>query len=109
MSNDHKPCVLTEKMRIKSKNGRVEPYQGKKYLTLDENGIPIGPARVWLKDQNLPGLAMSRSFGDKVAATVGIISEPEIIEHLLGQEDKFIVLASDGLWEFMESEEVVRD
>lgn len=34
----------------------------------DEKGNPIGPPRVWLKYENIPGLAMSRSFGDYVAS-----------------------------------------
>jgi len=93
-------------MRIKSKNGRVEPYQGILINYPDETGTYIGPYRVWLKDQNIPGLAMSRSFGDQIGASVGIISEPEIIEHTITQEDMFLVVASDGLWEFIENEEV---
>ena len=39
----------------------------------------MGPHRVWMKDENIPGLAMSRSFGDTVAHQVGVISEPEIM------------------------------
>jgi hypothetical protein len=39
---------------------------------LDADGKPVGPARVWLKTQNIPGLAMSRSLGDIVAHTVGV-------------------------------------
>jgi len=31
----------------------------------------MGPSRIWIKDQNIPGLAMSRSLGDIVAASVG--------------------------------------
>jgi hypothetical protein len=27
-------------------------------------------------EQNIPGLAMSRSFGDLIASQVGVISEP---------------------------------
>jgi serine/threonine protein phosphatase PrpC len=66
----------------------------------------MGPARVWLKDQDIPGLAMSRSFGDEVAASAGTIAHPEIIEWKLTPEDKFLILASDGVWEFIDSEEV---
>ncbi len=40
------------------------------------NGDPIGPQRVWLKNENIPGLAMSRSVGDRVAHSVGVSSEP---------------------------------
>ena len=72
-------------------------------LLKDENGTFIGPNRVWLKDKNIPGLAMSRSFGDKIGASVGIISEPEIIEYNINQYDLFFILASYGLWEFMDN------
>lgn len=40
----------------------------------------MGPARVWLKNQDIPGLAMSRSIGDSVAGSVGVIADPEILE-----------------------------
>jgi serine/threonine protein phosphatase PrpC len=66
----------------------------------------MGPPRVWLRDQDIPGLAMTRSFGDQVASTVGITALPEITEWQLTPEDKFMILASDGVWEFIESDEV---
>jgi hypothetical protein len=69
LSRDHKPNDTDEKQRIINRNGRVEPFK-------DENGEFIGPARVWLMEHNIPGLAMSRSFGDKTASQVGVISEP---------------------------------
>lgn len=101
LSRDHKPDDKNESVRIEKCNGRVESYQ-------DENGNPVGPARVWLKNQDLPGLAMSRSLGDAVAASVGVIPDPEILEFLLTPEDKFIVLGSDGVFEFLSNEEVVK-
>ena len=45
---------------------------------LDQNREPIGPLRVWLKYDDVPGLAMTRSMGDSVAAKAGVIAEPEI-------------------------------
>jgi len=50
---------------------------------------------------------MTRSFGDRVAATVGVISEPEIKEWEFKDEDKFMIIASDGVWEFISSQECV--
>jgi hypothetical protein len=44
----------------------------------DLKGNPLGPARVWLGNSNVPGLAMSRSIGDNIAATVGVSSIPGI-------------------------------
>lgn len=51
--------------------------QVRKILTYNSGfGMNFGPFRVWLKTENFPGLAMSRSIGDFVASTVGVISEP---------------------------------
>ena len=69
LTHDHKPELKKEEARIVNKGGRVEPC-------VDENGGYIGPNRVWLKDENLPGLAMSRSLGDLVGASVGVTWEP---------------------------------
>lgn len=72
----------------------------------DDKGNHVGPPRVWLKDENIPGLGMSRSFGDKIGNQVGVIAKPEIMEWVLSEEDKFIIIASDGIWEFIDSEDV---
>lgn len=69
LSRDHKPDAKDEKERIISWNGRIDTFR-------EPNGDPIGPARVWLKHENVPGLAMSRSIGDLVAASVGVSAEP---------------------------------
>ena len=53
--------------------------------------------RVWLKNEDIPGLAMSRSFGDGMAARVGVNAIPEIEEFMLEAQDKILVLASDGV------------
>lgn len=66
----------------------------------------MGPARVWLKNEDLPGLAMSRSLGDFVAASVGVIADPEFTDFNLSHDDKFLVIGSDGVFEFLSNEEV---
>ena len=100
LTRDHKPTEEDEKKRIIDKGGRIESYK-------DEDGQPVGPERVWLKGEDVPGLAMSRSFGDDVAHMIGVTSKPEILEYNLCEEDKFIMLASDGIYEFISSEEAV--
>ena len=100
LTRDHKPSLQEEEKRILSKGGRIEPMR-------DEDNSFIGPPRVWLKDQDYPGLAMSRSFGDRVAHSVGVSEIPEIKEYKFCKEDKFFVVASDGLFEFISSENIV--
>ncbi len=57
LSRDHKPNLAGECERIISKNGRIDAFK-------DSNGNNIGPMRVWMKHEDIPGLAMSRSLGD---------------------------------------------
>lgn len=101
LSRDHKPTIPEEKKRIEQSGGRVEAY-------LDENGQPYGPVRVWLKNSDYPGIAVSRTLGDSLANSIGVIAVPEITERELGPNDKFIIIGSDGLFEFIDNEEMVR-
>ncbi len=58
--------------------------------------------------RDLFSFATIRSLGDVVAHTAGVISEPEFTEFELDPEsDKFLVVATDGLWEFVTNEETV--
>ena len=100
LSRDHKPSEEDEKRRIILSGGRVEKNK-------DEFGNERGPLRIWAKDEDSPGLAVSRSFGDELAHKIGVITEPEIYEYVFLSEDKFFILGSDGLWEYISSEECV--
>lgn len=97
LSRDHKPDDPVEKQRIVSNGGRVEPFKNFK-------GEAFGPARVWHKHDNIPGLAMSRSIGDLVAVKVGVNADPEILVHKLTNLNKHMVIASDGVWEFLSNQ-----
>jgi serine/threonine protein phosphatase PrpC len=98
LSIDHKPDLKKEASRIIKNNGRIDKAI--------ENGLRSGPLRVWLKNENYPGLCMTRSIGDIIASKIGVISEPEIIECNINDNSKFIVIASDGIWGVFTNEEV---
>jgi len=99
VSDDHKPDRPDEKARILQRGGRV-------FAVEYDDGID-GPPRVWLGHMDVPGLAMSRSLGDTVAHSAGVSSEPEFFEREMTSKDKYLVIASDGLWEFMTDQEVM--
>lgn len=97
LSVDHKPDLAGEYERIVKNGGRVSPYH-------QANGTPLGPARVWYGHDS--GLAMSRSIGDSQAHAVGVISDPDLTTWEVKDTDRALVLASDGLWEFVSNKEV---
>ena len=92
LSLDHKTTEKDEAKRIYENDGRIQPFT--------EDGEFVGP-QVWIKEEEVPGLAMARSFGDRVAATVGVMSEPEIKEFDFDENDKYMIIASDGIWQFI--------
>lgn len=96
---DQKPEQEEEKKRIEKAGGEISQYE--------EDGEKSGPFRVWKKGQPYPGIAMSRSIGDFIASELGVFSEPVITEFQLDSEVKFIVLASDGVWEFLDNNKVI--
>jgi serine/threonine protein phosphatase PrpC len=101
MSDDHKPTRPDEMKRVLECGGAVEPT---KY-----NGQFLGPPRVWMHAQRVGGLAVSRAMGDCAYLAAGVIAVPEFSVHsLLASTDVFLVVGSDGIWDHMSNEEVMR-
>jgi len=97
---DHKPDLLHEYNRILKAGGRV-------FSVRYADGV-VGPPRVWLGTVNVPGLAMSRSIGDFVVHTAGVVSTPDFTEIELDEHDDCMLIgATDGLWDHVSNEEVV--
>ena len=99
LSRDHKPTEEDEYKRIIEADGEIEAIE-------DDNGNWTGPLRVWEKGSEGPGLAMTRSLGDKVGTKIGVVCTPEITKYSIKDEDRAFIIASDGLWEYMPNQEV---
>ena len=99
LSIDHKPDLPSELERIESHGGIVDKIE-------DMYGNKLGPSRVFKAGFNSPGLAMSRSLGDLEAKECGVISTPQIIEYDINNNSKYMVICSDGVWEFASNEQV---
>ena len=97
---DHKPEIKTERDRIEKEGGRVEQCK-------DENGISVGVFRVWEQNEEYPGIAMSRSIGYFVAKKIGVTYKPDITVRTIDPTYRSIVLASDGIWDFLSNEKVM--
>ena len=101
LSYDCKPELPNELMRIIEYGGVVDKVY-------DVENPEIGPFRVWAKGKDYPGLAMSRSIGDMDAKKVGVIPNPQIVEYTIDYYSKYLILASDGIWEFISSEQAMK-
>ena len=101
LSYDAKPDNPAEKKRIYENGGVV-------MQVLDENDEAIGPFRVWMKGKTYPGLAISRTIGDADAKKIGVIPNPQFIEYTINSKTRYIIACSDGIWEFISNEEVMR-
>lgn len=98
LTKDQNPDCETEHSRIVASGGFVSPPEG--------GGLS---ARVWLdQDCTQVGLAMARSIGDHILRQVGVICDPVVkTVPLEVKMDEFLILGSDGIWEFIGSDEAV--
>lgn len=99
ITTDHKPNSPAEKRRIEELGGVVR-WHG--YLGPDRLPVPgMGAFRI------NGNLAVSRALGDRLEVPF-VSSEPEIKRFNRNlEEDRFIILASDGLWDVISSQEAV--
>ena len=51
---------------------------------------------------------MTRSIGDKIAHCIGVIEEPEFKIYEYDGNEKFIIIASDGIWEYLNGDDCIK-
>jgi len=66
--------------------------------------------KVFVEGQEYPAISFTRSFGDQCVKDMGVDAMPEVASwntaSTRGVGDGYVLLASDGIWEFMSEEEV---
>jgi len=53
-------------------------------------------------------LMLTRSFGDKEMKKYGVLSTPDIFCQNIEEDDLFVIIASDGVWDVVEEDEVFK-
>ena len=103
LSINHEPGSINENKRIIQNNGRIDRLK-------NEFGEEYGELRVFEKDIDSikPGLSMTRSIGDEAAKKLGVIYEPELFIYELVNDQRIIVVGSDGLWKYMTNDEAIK-
>ncbi|KAL2969704.1 hypothetical protein AAZX31_15G096300 [Glycine max] len=114
LSSDQTPFRRDEYERVKLCGARVlsvDQVEGHKDPDIqtwgDEENQGDDPPRLWVQNGKLPGAAFTRSVGDKLAETIGVIAVPEVSTVQLTPNHLFFVVASDGVFEFLSSQTVV--
>lgn len=85
LTKDHKPHWPEERRRIEKIGGTIK-FDG--------------------YDWRINNLSVSRAFGD-IDSTPFVTHRPDLFRYKLDKNDKFIVLACDGLWDVLDNQEVV--
>lgn len=85
LTKDHKPHWPEERHRIEKLGG-----------TITWDGF----------DWRIRDLSVSRAFGD-TDATPYVTHRPDLFRYRLDKNDKFIIIACDGLWDVMSSQDAV--
>lgn len=114
LSIDQTPFREDELERVKLCGARVltlDQIEGLKNPDVQcwgtEEGDDGDPPRLWVPNGMYPGTAFTRSIGDSIAETIGVVANPEIVALELTPEHQFFVVASDGVFEFLTSQAVV--
>lgn len=125
LSRDQTPYRRDERIRCRKKGARVlslDQIEGLEPINEDEDeegggegDMVLGeeideggdPPRIWSPHGDYPGTAFTRSIGDAIAEELGVCAEPEMLSRELTKEDKIIVLASDGVFEFLTNQSVI--
>lgn len=90
----HTPEQDEEKIRIYNSRGetRVSNFDKK--------------SKIYVRGRMYPGLSISRSLGDLLAHHIGVKSEPNVKIIELQQNDKFVIMGTEGIWSHMGQEDV---
>ncbi|CAM9579284.1 unnamed protein product [Pylaiella littoralis] len=117
LSSDQTPYRKDERERVKAAGARVmsmDQIEGLEPIHENWGDVDLGveldeggdPPRIWSPFGEYPGTAFTRSMGDVIAEELGVSADPEIIRRRIHPSDKFLVIASDGVFEFLTNQSV---
>jgi len=125
LSRDQTPYRKDERIRIRKTGARIlslDQLEGLEPINdrdddsnNDEGDIELGeeldeggdPPRVWSPNGDYPGTAFTRSLGDAMAEELGVYAQPEMLTREIKPEDRVIIIASDGIFEFLTNQSVI--
>ncbi len=118
LSLDQTPYRQDERERVKKAGAAVmsiDQMEGKEEIHEHWGDMVLGedldihgdPPRIWIPGEKYPGTAFTRSLGDRLAKDIGVTAEPEILAKQLTLNDHILIVASDGIFEFITNQEAI--
>ena len=118
LSSDQTPYRKDERERVKKCGAcvmSIDQMEGHEPMHENWKDLNLGvdidvegdPPRVWAKGECYPGCAFTRSLGDSIADKIGVIANPEMLTKELTRNDEILVIASDGVFEFLTNQGVI--
>ena len=113
LTMDQTPYRRDERERVIECGAEIRSIQGKTsedwgdFVHHNTINVAGDPPRIWFHEKEFPGCAFTRSLGDRMAEQIGVTAEPEILTKTLTKNDEFLVIASDGIFEFLTNEYVI--
>eukprot|EP00438_Fugacium_kawagutii_P027834 Skav201807 [mRNA] locus=scaffold1071:134174:135268:+ [translate_table: standard] len=95
---EHKPSVDSERERVERMGLELQ-------TTVHDDGFV--EERLFVAGEEFPGLCMTRSLGDLCVKQHGITAEPDIVTWNVRHAEGYVLVASDGVWDFLSCEEVL--
>jgi len=93
LSVDQNCANTLEKARIRAKKGEIAEFGGFERVVSPNHGTVLAP---------------TRSIGDCEFDPIGVCPTPEVTHYKLTGQEHVLILASDGLWEFISSSQAVK-
>ena len=95
-------CTLIKEFEFKRLSYDDRASDENEYNRIIKQGGIIFGGRVYGQ------LMLSRAFGDWELKNYGVSCEPHVARIDIEEDDKYIVIASDGVWDILEDEDVYR-
>ena len=96
---DTRAILFSEKnyKRLSYDHRATDPNESNRII---KNGGVVFAGRVY------GSLMLSRAFGDWELKNYGVISDPHVTKTVMGEGDKFLVMATDGVWDVLDDEDI---
>lgn len=116
LSDDHTPADYEEYKRCKASGARImtmpqlrglEPWADSWEKDRGSDDDAEEKLRIFARDRDMPGCTLTRGFGDSMAKSLGMIATPEMKTVPLTAADRYIILATDGIFDALSNERVL--